>query len=84
MWQPHALGDAGGDADRPVGSRGDEAVDLARACEPFQRRLVVDGDHRALVGVREPDRLRIAIGGDDVEPAPAGGFEQPELRRPGA
>ena len=52
--------------------------------QPLERRLVVGRDDGALVGVLEPDRLRVAIGGDHVEPAPVGRLEQPELRRTGA
>ena len=72
------------DADRPVGARRDQPVDVERADQPLDRRLVLGREHAAPVGEAEAGRRRIAV--DDGEPEPAGArsLEQPELSRAAA
>ena len=84
MRQAEALGDPRRDPDRPVGSRRDDPVDLARPGEPLDPRLVLGRDHRALVGEGEPGGERVAVDGDHREVAGRRGLEQAELRRAGA
>ena len=66
-----------------VGAGGDHAVDLLGACEPVDRRLVLDRDDRAAVGVAEPRRRGVAVGRDDVQPAGPRRREHAELGRSG-
>ncbi len=77
-------GDAGGDGHGPVDSRGDEAVHPLSARQLADRRFVLDGHHRAAVGVLEADGGRVAVARDDVEPALPCGPVQPKLSRPGS
>ena len=84
MRQAEPLGDARRDADRPVGARRDDPVDLARPREPLDPRLVLGRDERPVVGEREAGRRGVAVGGDDVEAARPRRLEQAELRRAGA
>jgi hypothetical protein len=84
MRQAEPLGDARGNGDGPVDPWRDDAVDAFCVGQPLEGRLVLGRDERAPVGVPEAERRRIAVGGDDEGSAPARGFEQPELRRPGA
>jgi hypothetical protein len=76
-----ALGDAGGDRDRPVDAGRYQAVDPLRGGETVDLGLVLDGDDRAAVGEAKAGRRGVAVDGDDEEPAVAGGFEEPELPR---
>ena len=62
----------------------DDPVHPLGARELADRRLVLDGHDRAAVGVLEADGGRVAVAGDDVEPALPCGPVQPELRRPGS
>ena len=70
----------GRDADRPVGARRDDPVDVAGPGQPVDRLLVLRRDDRALVREGEAGRLRVAVDRNhlDVRPA-AGRLEQPEL-----
>ena len=55
--QPHPLGDARRDPDRPVGAGRDDPVDALGLREPVDGRLVLGRDERPLVGVaRSPAR----------------------------
>ena len=74
-------GDAGGARDGVVGAGGEQAVDLLGPGEPLDRGLVLDRDDRAPVGLAEAGGGRVAVGGDDGEPAPPGRREDAELRR---
>ncbi len=82
MRQPGALGDPCGDADRPVGSRGDDPVDRERADEAFDRGLVLDREDAPAVGEPKPRSRRIAVDDGEPEAARARRLEQPELCRP--
>ena len=84
MRQPGALGDPGGDADRPVGPGRDQSVDPERPGETLDRRLVLRRENAAPVGEAESGRRRIPV--DDRQPDPARTccLEQPELCRPGS
>ena len=89
VWIPgdravYTLGNAGRDPNRPVDARRDDPVHALGGGEPVDRLLVLGRDERPLVGEWKARRRRIAVGGDHVEAARAGGGEQPELRRPGA
>ena len=53
MRQPGALGDARGDADRPVGAGRDDPVDLERRRQALDRRLVLGREDAAAVGEAE-------------------------------
>ena len=82
--QRQPLGDARRDADRPVGARRDDPVDVLRPCEPVDAGLVLGRDDRALVRVREAGRRGVAVDGDHEEVALACGAQQPDLRGPRA
>jgi hypothetical protein len=84
MWKPQAVGDSCGDVDRPVGSGSHNPGNPSRARQPFDRRLVLRGKDRAPVRMPETGSLGIAVDGDHVQGALAGGAEQAELCRPGA
>jgi hypothetical protein len=73
---------AGGEADREVDARRDDAVHLLRSGEPVDRVLVLDGDDRAPVCVAEAWSRGIAVDGDDVDASLLRRLQQPEL--PGA
>jgi hypothetical protein len=77
-------GDAGGDRHGPVDPRRDQAVHPLGAGELVERRLVLGRDDGPLVGEGEAGRARIAVAGDDEEPALASRAQEAELRRPGA
>ena len=82
MRDPHPLGDARRDADRPVRAGRDDPVDVTCAGEPLDAVLVLGRQHRSLVGEREADRQRIAVDGDHVQVAARPrGLEQTELGR---
>ncbi len=72
------------DADRPVGSRRDHAVDAQRADQPLDRGLVFGREDAAPVGEAETGCSRITIDDCEPEPAVACCLEQTELRRPAA
>jgi hypothetical protein len=74
-----ALGDPGGDRDRPVDPGRDQPVDPLGRGEAVDLRLVLDRDDRAAVGEAEPGGGGIAVDGDDEQPPVAGGLEEPEL-----
>ena len=78
MRQAEPLGDPGRDRDRVVGAGRDHAVDLLGPREPLDRRLVLDRDDRAPVGVAKAGRGRVAVGGDDGQARPRG---RPRARR---
>ncbi len=82
--QAGPLGNAGGDAHRPVRARGDDPFDPERADEPLDRGLVLGREDAAAVGEPEARSGRVAV--DDAEPDArlAGAFEQAELRRAGS
>ena len=82
MRQARVRGEPGGDGDRPVDARSDDPVHLLGARELADRRLVLDRDDRPAVGIREADRGRVAVAGDDEEASLPGGAVQAELRRP--
>ena len=84
MRQSEPLGDPRCDRDRVVGAGRDHPGDLLGACQPVDRRLVLDRDDRAPVGVAEARRGGIAIDGDDAQVAPAGRREDAELGWAGA
>ncbi len=84
MRQPEPGGDPGRDGDGVVAAGRDDPVDLLGAGEPLDRRLVLDRDDRAPVGVAKARRGGVAVGRDDGEPAPACGLEHSELRGAGA
>ena len=80
--KPETRRDPGGDADRPVGSRRDDPVDALGTGKAVDSRLVLGGDERPLVRVREAGCRRIAIDGDHEEVALAGGAQKADLRGP--
>ena len=82
--EAEALGDAGSDRDRMVRAGSDHAVHLLRPREALDRRLVLDRDDRAAVGVAKPGGRRVAVGRDDGQVGGAGGCEHAELRRSGS
>ena len=85
MREADPLRDPRRDPHGPVRPGGDDPVDVACACEPVDRLLVLRREHGALVGEREPDGLRVPVDGDHVEVAARpGGLEQAELGGPGA
>ena len=71
-----------GDPDRPVDPGRDHAVHPLGEGQPLDRGLVLDRDERPLVGEPEARGRRVAVERDHLEPAPARGLEQAELRRP--
>ena len=77
--EAEALGDPRADADRPVGARRDDPVDVERVGEPLDRRLVLRREDAAAVGEPEAGRCRVAVDDGEPEPAPTRRFEQPEL-----
>jgi hypothetical protein len=80
--QPEARSDAGRDRDREVDPRRYDPVDALRCGESVDGGLVLHGHDRATIREPEARRERVAVDGDDVEPALVRGLEQPELRRP--
>ena len=78
------LGDASGDTDRPIRAGSDQPVDLERADQPLDRRLVLGGENAATIGEPESGRARVAVDDGDPDSAVACGFEQPQLRWAGA
>src|SRR5690349_9572260 len=79
-----AQSEAGGDPRRDGGrgsSRGEDAVDARSVGEPLERRLVVQRQNRPAVREPEARGVRVAVDGDDVEPARTGGREQARLAR---
>ena len=84
MRQREPLRDAGGGRDGMVGAGRDDPVDVLGAREPVDRRLVLDRDDRAAVGVAEARRGGVAVGRHDGQAAPPRRREDAELRRPGA
>ncbi len=79
---PSRYREPGGDPDRPVDPGRDHAVDALREGEALDGGLVLDRDERPLVGEPKSRRRRVAVERDHLEPAPARGLEQAELRRP--
>jgi len=82
--QTEAVGNPGGDGDRPVDSGRHDPVDSLGTCKTVDARLVLGRDDRAAIGVAEAGSTRVAIAGHDVQPAVAGRAEQAELRRTSA
>ena len=79
------LGDGGEDrhADGPVRAGRDDPVDLERAREAVDRRLVLGREDAAPVGEVEAGRRGVAVDRGDPEPARPRCLEQPELCRSG-
>ena len=82
MRDADVLGDPGGDRDRPVASRRDDAVDLLRPSEPVEALLVLGRHDRPPVRVLEARSGRIAVAGDHEHAALSRCPQEPELRRP--
>ena len=85
--QRQPLGDARGDADRPVRARRDDPVDVLGPCEPVDAGLVLGRNDRPLVRVREAGRRGVAVDGDQrrdrarVRRAAARSAQAPRLGR---
>jgi hypothetical protein len=84
MGEPKPVRDPRRDPDRPVVGRRDHSVDALGLGQPVQRRLVLERDQRAPVGVPEAGSGCVAIDRHYHQPAAPGGRQQPELLAPGA
>jgi translation initiation factor 2B subunit (eIF-2B alpha/beta/delta family) len=78
--QAEAGGDPRGDGGG-LAARAENAVDASGIGEPLERGLVVRRQDRPAVREPEARRVRVAVDGDHVEPARAGGREQARLPR---
>jgi len=76
--------DTGSDRDRPVRARRDDPVEVERAREPLDRRLVLRRDDAAAIRQTEPDRARVPVRDRSPHASRPGRLEQPDLCRPGS
>jgi len=77
--QACALRDPGSHRDGPVGAGRDDPIDLERASEPLDRRLVLGREDATAAGEAKARRTRIAIDDSGPDAARVRCLEQSEL-----